>query len=428
MGRDYWLFFIGRASSMFGSSFTRFAIPLLILQMTGSATDLGLALATSMLPYLLFGLIIGAIVDAANRKRLMIFADLSRAILVLTVPILDALGQLEILHLYVILFITSSLGVVYQTGEFAGIARLVPRSMLEQANSRLQATSAVAGIAGPILAGAFATLFPLSGLLIIDAATFVVSVLTLRMIRIALNADREPVDSRSILSKLRSDISEGLRFVWDRAVLRDIAMMMALVNFFGAMTLAQLPLLAIQRYDAEVGELGLLYAAGGAGIAVLSLVAGPLKARIPLERLLMGTLVLVGVATVVMGSTSWIWIAVFAWSLTMGAGALFNIYTTSLRQAIIPEKLLGRVIAVASVLAWSAIPIGAVFGGMAATRLDEVAPLYLVSGSMTVVVAVVFFSFTSLRRVGLLRGEFSNNSRSIGNDTSLPGEQKELRD
>src|SRR5436309_2307819 len=96
LSRDFHAFFAGQTISQLGSSFTNFAIPLLVFKLTGSSVNLGIATATVFLPYLLFGLVIGAYVDRLNRKHMMIVVDVARAAVIATIPLMAALGLLSV--------------------------------------------------------------------------------------------------------------------------------------------------------------------------------------------------------------------------------------------------------------------------------------------------------------------------------------------
>ena len=138
---------------------------------------------------------------------------------------------------------------------------------------------------------------------------------------------------------------------------------MALVNLVGTTAFAQLVYFAKERLHATDTEIGILFAADSLGVVVLSLAAGPLRRRWRFSTVALGALMLSGVLTVVFAAVPAYWLAVPLWGLIGGLGILFNINTSSLRQAIVPNHLLGRVMSVAMELAWSANPIGAVLSG-----------------------------------------------------------------
>jgi len=171
--------------------------------------------------------------------------------------------------------------------------------------------------------------------------------------------------------------------------------MMALVNFVGSTTYAQLILFAKVRLQASDVQASLLYSAGSLGVVILSLAAGQLRRRWSFSTVALGALMLEGALTAVFAFMHWYWVAIALWTLIGGLGILFNINTGSLRQAIVPNHMLGRVISIASVLAWSAIPLGSLLGGFAIAWTQNVALVYAVIGVLTFLIPFAF-SFTAL--------------------------------
>jgi MFS family permease len=178
-------------------------------------------------------------------------------------------------------------------------------------------------------------------------------------------------------------------------VLRNISAMMAMVNFVAATTQAQLVLFAKHRLDAGNAQIGLLFAAGSAGVIVLSLAAGPLRKRFPFSRVALSALMIEGLLTIAFAASTWYPLSLVLWALVAGFGILFNINTGSLRQAIVPNHMLGRVMSIAGVLAWSAIPVGTFLGGVAIQRTGNVALIYGIIGAITFTIPLCF-SFTPL--------------------------------
>jgi MFS family permease len=179
-------------------------------------------------------------------------------------------------------------------------------------------------------------------------------------------------------------------------VLRNISLMMALINFVTATTFAELVLFADERLDASRRQIGLLFAAGSAGVVVTGLLAGRLRKRFSFTALAMSSLMLMGGCTVVFAGMRWFWAALPLWAAAGGLGILFNINTGSLRQAIVPNHLLSRVLSIAGVLAWSAIPAGALVGGWLISATDNVALVYGLIGIATICIAAFFRFFTAL--------------------------------
>jgi MFS family permease len=392
VNRDFWRFWVGETVSAFGSSFTQFAIPLLVFKLTGSAIYLAASAALFTVPHLLFGLLIGAWTDRTDRRRLMIVTDILSMAAVGSVPVAAIAGVLSVWWILVVVFVASTLGIFFEAAAFGAIPSLVEQADLVTANGRIQATFAGASVLGPLVAGALLVVLPVDRLLVVDAATFVVSAVALSLIRRPFNG---PLTARRSTT-IRQDIVEGLRYVLRHPVLRNISAMMALVNLVSVTAFAQLVLLAKERYAATDSQIGLLFAAGGVGVVLFSLAAGPLRKRWSFGNVALGALMVSGLLTIGLAYAPTFLIAVACWGLSSGLGTMFNINTGSLRQAIVPNQMLGRIITIAMVLAWSANPIGAIGGGFAVERTHDVQLVYAVIGVLTFLIPLYFRLFSPL--------------------------------
>jgi MFS family permease len=392
LSSDFWKYWTGQTISNLGTSFTMFALPLLVYKLTGSALNLAFTTAAAYLPYLLFGLLIGAWVDRVDRKRLMLATNVASAVIIASIPLLAVIGRLSVEWVYAVAFLSASVGIAFNTAEFAAIPSLVPTESLVTANGRIQASFSAATVVGPLLAGALLAGMQVQNLLLIDASSFLGSAALLALIRQSFNASS---GAERRVQHIGRDIVEGLRYVLGHPVLRAISAMMALVNFVGATRYAQVVFFAKERLAATDSEIALLFSAGSAGVVVLSLAAGRLRRRWSFAQVALGALMLNGIIFVVFAFNHRYWLGVLLWALGSGLGTLFNINTGSLRQAITPNELLGRVVSIAAVLAWSAIPLGAVIGGVAIERTHNVVLVYAVIGALVFLIPLGF-SFTAL--------------------------------
>src|SRR5215467_9441574 len=204
LNSDFWKYWTGQTISNLGSSITLFALPLLVYKLTGSALNLGITTAATFLPYLLFGLILGAWTDRVNRKRMMIGTDIGRALIVASIPLLAAFGLLTIWWIYIVGFVHATLTICFEAGQFAAIPSLVNQDDLVTANGRIQASNSGASIVGPLLAGVLVTLVPLSALLLFDAFSFLISAFSLALIGISFNKSEKRTST-----SIRSDVAEG---------------------------------------------------------------------------------------------------------------------------------------------------------------------------------------------------------------------------
>lgn len=387
LSANYWKYWLGQTISNLGSSVTLFALPLLVYKLTGSALNLGISAAVDMLPYLLFGLLLGAITDRVNRKRLMILVDILRALVIATIPCAALLGWLSVWWIYAAGFINATLTICFESGQFAAIPNLVGQDDLVTANGRIQASYSAAGVLGPVLAGLLVTILPLPMLMFLDALSFLASALSLALVTISFNGSRESAGERK---HILADVVEGLRYVWHHPVLRNISLMMALVNFVATTAMAQLILFAKERFHATDFQASLLYTSSSIGIVVLSLCAGLFRKRWSFSRVALTALMLHGLCILILSFTHWYWLALLCIALSAGFGILFNINTGSLRQAIVPNHMLGRVMSIAGVLAWSAIPLGSLLGGWLINQTQNVGLVYTLIGILTMLIPFGF--------------------------------------
>jgi Transmembrane secretion effector len=391
---DFIKFWTGQTISNLGSSFTQWAVPLLVFKLTHSPLSLGIATAATFLPYLLFGLILGAWMDRIDRKKAMIGLDLINGLVVLSIPLVAQFGHLSVWWIYAVTFLQTTVFIAFQAGEFAALPSLVSTDDLVTANGRIQATFSAAQVAGPLLAGLLISFMSIQWVMALDAASFAISAFSLALIRGSFNVHGDE-DGKEVTT-IFADIREGLSYVIGHPVLRNISLMMALINFVGATTFTQLVLFANERLDVGARGVGALFAAGSAGVVVTGLLAGRLRKRFSFTTVAMTSLMVMGALEVVFAGMRLFWIALPLWAGLSGLGILFNINTGSLRQAIVPNHMLGRILSIASVLAWSAIPAGALVGGAVVNATDNVALVYGIIGILNICIAAFFRFFTAL--------------------------------
>jgi hypothetical protein len=396
LGRDFWLYFSGQLTSQVGSSFTLFALPLLVFKLTGSATSLGLTTAANLVPYLLFGLVLGALVDRIDRKRMMLLTDVGRACVILILPLLALSGGLRVEVIYAVAFVQSTLGILFNCGEFAAIPSLVGRDDLVAANGRIMATNSAGQIVGPILAGVLVAVMPPADLLFFDVASFLASAASLALIRRSFNEVEPPSPPAAGVGGLLRDVLDGLQYVWSRPILRSISIMMALINFVATTETSQLVLFAERVLGATDTQVAVLFAAGAAGVVVVSISAAAIRRRLSFAVTALGALTVSGLSVTAMALIGSYPAALVLWAVSSGFGLLLNINTSSLRQAIVPSHLYGRIVSVAMVLAWSAIPLGALAGAAAIQLTGSPVGVYAVTGALTALIALSF-GFSSVR-------------------------------
>jgi MFS family permease len=389
---DFWKLLIGQTASNLGSSVTVFALPLLVFKLTDSALNLALVTVAEYLPYLLFGLPIGAWVDKVDRRRLMVYADVTQAAVICSIPLLSSVGLLHVWWIYAVGFVSSTLWICFNTAEFVALPALVRSGDLIRANGYLQASYSGAAVMGPPLAGLFVALVPVHELFLFDALTFLLSAVAIGRIRVRLGvASGAGQGSTSVYR----EVAEGLRYVLRHPVLRGTCLMMAVVNGVGFTVYAQLVLFSKQRLEASDMQVGLLYGAGGVGMILLALAAGPVRRRLSFSKAVLGAPLLGGVLIVLMAATRSYWAAVVLWASIWGLVIFFDIVSNTLLQTVAPDRLLGRARSVVSVVSWSTIPLGTFVGGVMVELTRSVALVYGAIGA-AVILCALGFSFTAV--------------------------------
>ncbi len=385
---DFRLFWSSQTISSLGSSFTTFALPLLVFKLTGSAVGLALTTVTGFLPYLVFGLVIGAWVDRLDRRKTMICADLGRLVLIGTIPAFAWLGILHLPWVYLAAFLNTTLWIICTAAESAAIPSLVSKPGLMAANGRLQGSYAAAQVLGPLLAGALiGNGIPVTAVFLADSVSFGISAAIMAFVRTPFNPERAARRGSRVLA----DVRAGLAYVFANPVLRGVALVAALFNLLGATTWSQLVLFAHTRLNASDSRISLLFAGASAGTALLLLAAGRLNRRFSFLSMTLGALVVWSCLVLVLALSTDFWIAAGAWAAAAGLPSLYAVRTLALRQEIVPEYFLARVQTVAQVLAWSAQPLGALLGAWAIQVTGHIAIVYAVCASLVLLVALIYW-------------------------------------
>lgn len=364
LGAPFWKLWTSSGVSNLADGVLKMAMPLAALHFTDSPVLIaGVTLALT-LPWLLFALPAGALADRFDRRLAMLGANTVRAGLLAALGLALALDMGSIWLLYAVAFGIGLTETLYDTTAQSILPQLVPRTRLSRANGRLIAAELTANkFLGPPLGG-FLVAAGLAVSFLAPAALWAVAVGVLFMVRGDYRVARSGAPTT-----LRSDIAEGLRFLWRHQVLRWMAVMVGTANFASNMTFSILVLFAV----GPASPMGLSEPAFGA--LMITVAAGSLLGSLAAERIeaLLGrarTLVLSMLACVVLVGVP----AVTAHPLLVGSGfflgglaiATWNVLTVSLRQRVTPDHLLGRVNSGYRLVAWGTMPLGAATGGVLA--------------------------------------------------------------
>jgi MFS family permease len=356
----YWRLWGAVASSNLGDGLVSLAFPWLASLLTRDALAVaGVALATR-LPWLLFSLHAGVLTDRFDRRRLMVIANSLRAVVAVGTTLAVLADVMSLPVLYLAAFALGMCEVVFDNTSQAILPSLVPRHRLERANGTIMGAQMVIAdfIARPV-AGALVGL-ALSLPFAIDAVTAAISAALVASIPGSFRTVTDPDQARP---RMRTQIAEGLRWLWQHRLLRTLALALGVMNGVGAAIMATYVLFAQEILELDGVGFGLLLAAGSVGGLLGSLLAPNLTARLGAGPSLFATVAvpIVGFAATATTSSAMVTGAAFAaFSFT---GIMWNVVTVSLRQTLIPDPLLGRVNSVYRFFGWGAMPLGTLLGG-----------------------------------------------------------------
>ncbi|MCR6483889.1 MFS transporter [Amycolatopsis sp. OK19-0408] len=360
MSTVFWRLWIAAGLSSLADGVLKVALPLVAVGYTREpALVAGLAVAFS-LPWLVFALPAGALVDRLDRRRAMLAANLVRGGLLAAVAVLTALGGGSIWALYVVALGAGIAETLYDTAAQSIVPQVVGRAQLARANGRMYAAEQTANeFAGPPLAGVLAAAGVVVAL-VAPVALWAVAVAALLLVR---GEYRVPREQRTTL---RADIAEGLRFLVRHRVLRTFSVMVGTFNLATGATFAVLVLYAVGPGSAmglSEPAFGLLMATTAAGGLVGALLAEPVERRLGRVRALWVSWLAGGLPVGALAVTANPY-AVGAAFFTGGVGILVsNVVMVSLRQELTPDHLLGRVGSSHRLVAWGTKSLGALAGG-----------------------------------------------------------------
>jgi MFS family permease len=356
----YWRLWSAVASSNLGDGLVSLALPWLASLLTRDPLAIsGVALATR-LPWLVFSLQAGALSDRFDRRRLMALANGVRAVIALAVSAAVVLEAASLPLLYAAAFGLGMCEVVFDNTSQALLPAVVPRERLERANGNLMGAQMVVQdfVARPI-AGAMVG-FSLSLPFAIDGVTAAVSAALILSIR---GSFRAPVTTGLAVPRMRTQIADGLRWLWQHRLLRTLALALGLMNGVGAAMMATFVLFVQEILGLDGLGFGLLLATGSVGGLLGSVLAPALTARLGSGRSLLLSVIVPIAGSAAIAVTSLPAVAALAFAAYSFTAVTWNVVTVSLRQVLIPDPLLGRVNSVYRFFGWGMMPIGTLLGG-----------------------------------------------------------------
>ncbi len=354
----------------FGAQITNLALPLTAaVMLAATPMQMGVLVALETLPFALVSLHAGVLLDRVRKLPVVIAADVGRGLALLAIPVAAFTHTLSIDILFVVGFVCGVQNVVGGAAYQVLIAQMAGRRRLVEANAKITLGETSAGLIGPGVAGGLIQLLTAPFAIVVDACTFFVSALMLRRI----HAPRDVVH-RDGTGSVWQEIGEGLKLVRNNRTLWSLAWLAGLWQILHHMQLAVLILFATRDLGLSAGAIGLTYMFGGVGCVIAASMAERLSARFGVGPIIVHGFILTALGWQAFGLvTGPTWVATIALGLAMlvfdfGA-VLFGINYLALRQAITPDRLLGRMTATMRFFTVAAAPLGSLAGGALATLI-----------------------------------------------------------
>jgi MFS family permease len=389
--RDFRQLWAAETVSQIGTQVTQLALPVVaVTYLAASPLQMGYLTALETVAFLVIGLPAGAWVDRWRRKRVLVTADVVRAVTLASLPIAYLAGVLTLGQLFVVAAVTGAATVFFDVAYQSYLPSLVHRDQIVDGNGKLEASRAVAQVAGPGAAGVLLRVVGAPLLIALDAVSFLLSALFIGAIR---QPDRVP--DRSTRRRLRTEIGEGLSFVVRHPLLRRIVACTGTSNLFSMITTTLLVLFALRELDLSETDLGFVLSAGAVGGLLGAVTAArfarwvgegraiPLSVLVALPFAALTPLAALGapVPLLVLSQFGFSWVVV-----------VYNVTQVSFRQRLCPPQLLGRMNASVRFLVFGTMPLGGLLGGALGTWLGVVPTLWIAVGGQALAAAWVTLS------------------------------------
>lgn len=388
LGANYWRLWIASVVSNLGDGISGVAYPWLASAVTRNPVHIALVGVATRLPWLIFSLPAGVITDRVDRRRLVVAMDVIRTVVTIAVALVVLAFQGDLASpeligsgqaqppagsglLLAVLYISATLfglaEVLRDNAAQTLMPAVVAKENLERANGRLWGAEMIMNsfvgppLGGFLLAVAFALPF------FLDAGTFAVAAAMAAF----LTGSFRPVGGESAPARsFIADLKEGFRWLWSHRLLRTLAIVLGLLNAAGSASFATIVLFAQEILHLDATGFGLLASAGAVGGVAGSFLAARISKSLGSGPSLASTFIVGGGTATVIGFTSSAPVVWVMFALGSFSAVLWNVITVSLRQAIIPDRLLGRVNSVYRFFGWGMMPIGIFLGGLLVEVVD----------------------------------------------------------
>jgi hypothetical protein len=362
------------AVSTIGDCIYQLALPLLVLKITGSAFSAAVTYALEYAPYIVFSLFGGVVADRVDRKWLLIMSDACSAGIVGILAALVISDVQQVALIYLGAFALSSVRPFYHPAFQSIVPSLVPDEQLPKTNARIRAVESILSLAGPVIGVGIVAAMGLTTALLLNTISFVLSALSISLIRIAF------VTGSNIRSlNIRTDLEEGVRYILRDRITMWASILMAGTNISLCLIEANLIYYIVWLRDLPVEAVGIVFGAQGAGCLLGAMFAPWLSKKVKPGHLIVSSMVGMGAMT----SSLILPLGLAGIAFSWGAVGIFTMLITvtwiTLRQRLVPQVLLGRVVSLSRMMSFIPIPLASVGGGVLLSVSDSAVPLVAVA-------------------------------------------------
>ena len=376
--RDFVRLWISDTVSLLGNAFTGLALPsIAVLTFHATPFQLGILFAVAFLPYPALGLFVGVWADRFRRRRIMIAANLGRMITLGTIPIASVFGQLSFIQLYLVALVNGILSVWFDIAYQSYLPVLVEKEHLIEGNQKLQMSASGAQVAGPGIAGYVYDAIGGALTIAFDALGYLVS--SISLLTIKKHEEKRAPDLLYPEPNFFREMWEGVLVVGTNPVLWRIAGATATSNLGTNIMGAVFIIFVYKQLNFSPGELGLIGSIGAIGFVLGVLITGRITAKLGV-----GVSLAVSIGSGFIALANPLALSGNAFLILAAVGfvssvmlPMYNITQVSLRQAITPNKVQGRMNATMRTIVWGTIPVGSIVGGILGERIGVVPTIYL---------------------------------------------------
>jgi MFS family permease len=395
--RPFLLLWSGETISQTGAQISLVAVPLTAISaLNAGPTEVALLTALQYAPVVLITLFAGVWLDRHRRRPVLIWTNLARFLLIILIPVSYLTDLLSLGLLYLVTFAVGLLTAVFDVAYVVYLSSLVSREQLIEANAKLETTYSIAQIGGPGIGGVLVQVVTAPVALVANAGTCLLAAVSFLGIRKPEVVERPEQERRPI----RAEIADGMRAILGHRVLRLLMVQAAVFNLFEQIVLTLYLLFGVRELRLGAGELGVILTTAAVGGLVGALVAGRAAAAIGTGRCIVGAMVVSAAGLVVVPfapATPVLAIVVLvAGFVVYGFGlGIFSVHTLSVRIALAPPGLLGRITATFRLIIYGTIPIGALLAGVLGNLVGVRAAIML--GAAPMLVLSILFWFSAVR-------------------------------